>query len=473
MSHYQNYINGQWVDSSSNEFTPVINPTTEEVIAHVTSSNHTDVDDAVQAAKDAFSSWNEIGIEGRKIYLERLYEQIVLNKQLIANTIVEEMGAAINFAETAHVPLSIREMRSVLDEIDTFKFYDTIDNAIIQKEGFGVVACITPWNYPFNQIQRKVTPALVAGNTVVVKPANDTPLSALLYAKFAEAAGLPKGVFNVVTGSGSVVGDYLAGHEDVAVISFTGSTQVGRGLYQKASHSIKKLILELGGKSVMLGLPGADKEKAVKQAADSVLNNQGQTCTALTRLLVPEDEYDDYLTIIKDYYDENAIVGDPTLRETKVGPMISQKQRETVLDYIAIGKAEGARLFIGGNELEGTGYYVEPTVFVDVTNDMTIAREEIFGPVLCVIKYATIEEAIAIANDSPYGLSGAITGPDEREAIAIAKQIRTGNVFINQAPRSPRTPFGGYKQSGLGREIGLYGVEDYLETKAIMTNGTI
>ncbi|MBG9983451.1 aldehyde dehydrogenase family protein [Aerococcaceae bacterium DSM 111022] len=468
MKTYQNYINGEWIDSASGEFSDVINPATEEVIAKVTSSNEADVDAAVDAANAAFPEWNEMGIRARKEYLERFYDKIVEHQQEIADTIVKELGTSRKFAEKAHVPLSVNEMRATLDDIDDFKFIDQIDNAIIQKEGFGVVACITPWNYPFNQIQRKVTPALVAGNTVVVKPASDTPLSAILYARLADEAGLPKGVFNVVTGSGGSVGDYLAGHKDVPLISFTGSTDVGRGLYDKASAQIKKMILELGGKSVMLGLPGADKFKTVKQSADTVLNNQGQTCTALTRLLVPEDEYDEYLDVIKDYYANNAKVGDPDSNDTKVGPMVSKRQMETVLDYIEKGKAEGAELLIGGNAIEGTGYFVEPTVFVNVTNDMTIAQEEIFGPVLSVIKYKTVEEAIEIANDTPFGLSGAVTGPDRDEAIKVAKKIRTGNIFVNQGARTPRAPFGGYKESGLGRENGLYGVEDYLEIKAIM-----
>ncbi len=468
MKQYQNYIDGQWMASNSNEMTAVLNPATEEKIAEVTSSNNEDVDKAVQAAKKAFPDWNKMGVESRLEFLEKLYDIIVENKQLIADTIVNELGASQSFSESGHVPLSINEMRTMLDDIRDYPFEEKVDTALIQKEGFGVVACITPWNYPFNQIQRKITPALIAGNTVVVKPANDTPHSAILYAQFVEKAGLPAGVFNVVTGSGSTVGDYLAGHEDVSVISFTGSTEVGRGLYNKASDTIKKLVLELGGKSAMIGLPGADKYNTVKQSADTVLNNSGQTCAALTRLIIPEDEKSDYLDIIKEYYEENANVGDPTSSDTKVGPMVSEKQKETVMEYIQKGKDEGAKIFIGGNEIEGKGYFVEPTVFIDVDNKMTIAQEEIFGPVLSVITYKTVDEAIEIANDSPYGLSGAVTGPNEEEALEVAKQIRSGNVYVNQGPRSPRVPFGGYKQSGLGREVGIYGVEDYLEIKSIM-----
>ncbi|MBG9982024.1 aldehyde dehydrogenase family protein [Aerococcaceae bacterium DSM 111020] len=468
MKQYQNYINGQWMTSNSNEMTAVLNPATEETIAEVTSSNNEDVDKAVQAAKDAFSDWNSMGVDARLEYLEKLYEIIVANKQRIADTIVQELGASQSFSESGHVPQSVNEMRAMLDDVRDFSFEEKMDTALIQKEGFGVVACITPWNYPFNQIQRKITPALIAGNTVVVKPANDTPLSAILYAELIEEAGLPAGVFNVVTGSGSTVGDYLAGHEDVSVISFTGSTEVGRGLYDKASDQIKKLVLELGGKSAMIGLPGADKHKTVKQSVDTVLNNSGQTCAALTRLIIPEEEKAEYLDIIKKYYEENAQVGDPTDENTKVGPMVSEKQKETVMDYIQKGKEEGAKVFIGGNAIDGRGFFVEPTVFIDVDNKMTIAQEEIFGPVLAVLTYNTVEEAIEIANDSPYGLSGAVTGPNDEEALEVAKQIRSGNVYVNQGPRSPRVPFGGYKQSGLGREVGIYGIEDYLEIKSIM-----
>lgn len=466
MKEYQIYINGQWQDAKANEFSEVINPATEEVIAKVAKSNYEDVDDAVSAAKKAFPQWNTTSVEERAEYVEKILSGIQANQALLEDTIIKELGSAKQFTESAQVALAINEIRATLNEIKQYSFEEQLDDAYVMKEGFGVVACITPWNYPLNQIQRKITPALLAGNTVVVKPASDTPITGLILARIVDQAGLPDGVFNLITGSGSDAGDYLAGHPDVAVVSFTGSTDVGRGLYGKASQTIKKLVLELGGKSALVYLPGGDLNYAVKKALDTVLNNQGQTCAALTRLLVPKDELEATKEAIKTYYDSAVVIGDPANDDTMVGPMVSQNQRQTVLDYIEKGKAEGAEILVGGNKIEGKGFYVEPTVFVNVTNDMAIAREEIFGPVLTVLTYETVEEAIEIANDSPYGLSGAVVGPVD-EAEKVARQLRTGNVYVNDGARNPRAPFGGYKQSGIGRENGIYGVEDYLEIKTI------
>lgn len=459
------FIDGKWVASHSQETIDVENPATEEVIAQVQAADEADIDAAVQAAKEAFPAWNALDVSERVTYLERILEGLEANKDRIADTIVKELGASRRFAEDNHVEQSPKEMKATLEELKNFDFEEEIDGTKVIKEGFGVVACITPWNYPLNQIQRKITPALLAGNTVVVKPASLTPLTAMIYAEIIEEAGLPDGVFNLVTGSGSSAGDYLAGHPDVDVVSFTGSTEVGKGLYEKASATVKKLVLELGGKSPMVYLKGGDLETAIKQSADTVINNQGQSCSALTRLIVPEDELENVKEALKTYY-EDIKVGDPENRETDIGPLISKDQKEQVLEYIEIGKSEGAEILLGGNEMDVPGHYVEPTVFVNVTNDMRIAREEIFGPVLTVLTYETVEEAIEIANDSPYGLSGAVVGPQE-EAEKVARQLRTGNIYVNNGPRNPKAPFGGYKESGLGRENGLYGLEDYLEIKAI------
>ncbi|GMA47123.1 aldehyde dehydrogenase family protein [Tetragenococcus muriaticus] len=378
---------------------------------------------------------------------------------------VEELGTSKAFADKGQVPMSLKEIRGTLDAFKNFSFEEELDNATIIKEGYGVVGCVTPWNFPMNQIQRKITPALLAGNTVVVNPASNTPLTAIIYAETIEEAGLPAGVFNLVTGSGGDTGDYLTQHPDVSVVSFTGSTEVGKGLYKNAATTVKKLVLELGGKSPMIYLKGGDLQLAVESAASTVLDNQGQTCSALTRLLVPKDELERTKEVIKDYY-KDVKVGDPTEKDTRVGPMVSKEQMDTVLEYIQKGVDEGANVLVGGNRLNRKGYFVEPTVFTDVTNDMTIAQEEIFGPVLVVITYDTQEEAVKIANDSSYGLSGGVVGP-EKEAMEVARQLRTGNVAINGGSRTPKAPFGGYKQSGLGRENGLYGLEDYLEVKAL------
>lgn len=469
MKEYQIYYNGKWQNSDSGEFSEVENPATQEVIAKVPKSSHHDVDEAVKAAKVAFPAWNKTSPEKRAEYVQKILDGIEEKKQELADIMVSELGNSQTFSEEGQVPLSLKEMSATLEEIKKFNFEEKMDDGtVLYKEGFGVVACITPWNYPLNQIQRKMTPALLAGNTLVVKPASMTPLTAMLLAEIVDEAGLPDGVFNLVTGSGSDLGDYLTKHEDVSVVSFTGSTSVGRGLYENAATNIKKLVLELGGKSPLVYLKDGDLDQAIDQAAQTCLNNQGQSCSALTRLLVPREQLDEANEKIKAYY-KDIKIGDPTDKDTVIGPIVSEGQMKTILDYIKKGQEEGAELLLGGHQVDRTGYFVEPTVFTNVTNDMTIAREEIFGPVLSVLPYDSEEEAIEMANDSDYGLSGAVVGPDFDHALEVGRQLRTGNVFVNGGPRSPKAPFGGYKQSGLGRENGLYGVEDYLETKALFT----
>ena len=465
MKKNQLYINGEWTNSTGQETTDVINPATEEVINTVAIGTKEDIDKAVAAGKDAFPNWNTTPIEERVQYVEKIYDAIEKNRQILADTMVAELGTTQTFAETAQVDLALAEIRAIIDGVKDYEFEYFEDTAKIIKEGYGVVASVSPWNYPLITIERKVIPAIIAGNTVVAKPASNTPLTALLFAKIIDEVKLPKGVFNLVTGSGSTTGDYLTKHEDVAVISFTGSTKVGSQMYKNAATTIKQVILELGGKSALVYLKGGDLKAAVKQAMDTIINNQGQTCAALTRLLVPEDELEDFKQAVLAYYEEAVVVGDPTDKNTTVGPMVSKDQLETVLEYLEIGKKEGAEVLVGGNEIEGTGYYVEPTVFI-ANNDMTISREEIFGPVLTIITYKDEEEAVRIANDSDYGLSGAVVGP-EKSAEKVARQLRTGNVTVNGGKRVSKAPFGGYKQSGRGRENGMYGVEDYLETKAL------
>lgn len=466
MKTKQLYINGEWIDSTGNDIADVLNPATEEVIAKVPVGTNEDVDNAVAAAKAAFPAWNATPIEERIALMEKFDEAINARKEEIADTIVAELGAGKTFALSGQVGLPLSEIRATIDAVKGYDFKYNIENAEIIEEGYGVVACITPWNYPLLQIERKVVPALLAGNTAVLKPASNTPLTALIYTEIMEEVGFPKGVFNLVTGSGSTTGDYLAGHSDVDVISFTGSTAVGTQMYEKAADGIKQIVLELGGKSPLIYLKGGDLKAAVKQAMNTVLNNQGQTCTALTRLLVPKGDLDETKQLILDFYEKEVTIGDPTKDEIKVGPLVSADQRETVLEYIEEGKAEGAEILVGGNKIDGPGYFIEPTVFVNATNEMKISQEEIFGPVLTVLSYDTVEEAIEIGNDIVYGLSGAVVGP-KKEAIEVARQLRTGNVLVNGAPRVPSAPFGGYKQSGRGRENGIFGVKDYLEIKAI------
>jgi aldehyde dehydrogenase (NAD+) len=465
VSKNQLYINGEWTDSTGNETADVLNPATEEVLETVVIGTEEDIDKAVAAGNAAFPSWNTTPVEERIEYVEKIYEGIENNQQKIADTIVAELGSSQTFSEGMQAPHSLGEIRAQIDEVKDYDFEYFEDTAKVIKEGYGVVACVSPWNYPLVTVQRKVIPALLAGNTVVVKPASITPLTAILLAEIVDEAGLPDGVFNLVTGSGSTTGDYLTKHEDVAAISFTGSTEVGGQMYENAANNIKQVVLELGGKSALVYLKGGDMNAAVQQAMDTIINNQGQTCTALSRLLVPEDELEEVKQAALDYYEEAVVIGDPADEETTVGPMSSQDQLETVLDYIEIGKDEGAEILIGGNEIEGTGYYVEPTIFI-ADNDMRISQEEIFGPVLNIITYKDEEEAVRLANDSDYGLSGAVVGPDET-AERVAAQLRTGNVFVNQGDRVAKAPFGGYKKSGRGRENGIYGVEDYLEMKAL------
>lgn len=460
------YINGEWVDSMESETSEVINPATEEVIGVVQTGTNEDVDKAVAAAKDAFPSWNATPVEERISLMEKFYDKLEARKDELSDLIVAELGASKTYSEKAQVGMPLSEIRATIEAVKDYEFEYTVDGAQVIEEGFGVVACITPWNYPLLQIERKVVPALLAGNTAVLKPASNTPLTAVLYAEVLDEVGFPPGVFNLVTGSGSTTGDYLAGHDDVDVVSFTGSTAVGSTMYEKAANGIKQLVLELGGKSPLVYLEGGDLKAAVKQAMNTVLNNQGQTCTALTRLLVPKDQLEETKDYILEYYEEAVNVGDPTKEDTMVGPMVSESQRETVMEYIQKGKEEGAEVLIGGNEIDGPGFYVEPTVFVNATNDMTISQEEIFGPVLTVITYETEEEALEIANDSIYGLSGAVVGPEDK-AVEMARKLRTGNIIVNGGSRSPYAPFGGYKQSGRGRENGIFGVKDYLEIKAV------
>lgn len=467
MNYQQFYIDGEWVSSSGTETIDVLNPATDEVIDKVSAATTEDVDRAVKAAKKAFPSWSALTVAERASYFKKLKQALKDNLGTLADLMTAELGATTRFSHDVQVTMSINEMEATIRAAETYQFDHYIRDALVTAEPIGVVACISPWNYPLNQIQRKISPALLAGNTVVVKPATETPLTALYFAKLIDEVGFPAGVFNILTGSGSKVGTGVASHPDVDVISFTGSTEVGEKLYAAGSKGIKKIILELGGKSPMLLLPGGSIKTAVKKTLGTIINNQGQSCSALTRLIVPKDDLkavqEELLAQLKD-----VKIGDPTLEDTDLGPVVSAKQEETVLGYIAKGKEEGATILTGGNKVDCPGHYIEPTVFVDVKNDMTIAQEEIFGPVLTVIPYESVEEGITISNDTTYGLSGAVVGPDEDEAVAIARKIRTGNVMVNEGAVTADSPFGGYKESGIGHEKGVYGFEDYLNIKAIL-----
>ncbi|MBG9980951.1 aldehyde dehydrogenase family protein [Facklamia sp. DSM 111018] len=465
MKTYKLFIDGKWVDSVGTEICSVINPTNEEIVAEIPMAINKDVDKAVEAAKNAFPHWNALNPDERIPYLQKVADGIRERKEEILQSIIVELGAARSFAEYNQVERSADEIEASIQSLSKINFETEIENARIIKEGIGVVAAINPWNFPLNQIQRKITSALLAGNTVVVKPASETPTAAIILTEIIEAAGFPKGVFNLLTGSGSQMGAYLAGHPDVGLISFTGSTEVGKSLFEKAKTTVKHLVLELGGKSALVLLEGGDPELAIKTSIDTLTNNTGQICTALSRLIVPQNRLQEIEEIATKYV-QSLKVGDPNEKDTIMGPLVSMAQKEKVMEFIEKGKNEGAKLIVGGKSLPDKGYFVEPTIFSQVDNQMAIAQEEIFGPVLSIIPYQTVEEALTIANDTKYGLSGAVVGPEE-EAFDFAKKMRTGMVLINGAGQNNFAPFGGYKESGLGHERGHYGIEDYLETKSI------
>ncbi len=460
------YINGAWVQSKSEAVLSVENPANLEIIATVPSSNEEDVNVAVVSAKNAFDHWKNVSVEERIHYVIRAKEYLEQSFDEITKTIVQELGTTSYFSNRVHVQSSIHAMDNYIKIAKEYPFDIKDDRGIITKEPFGVVAALCPWNYPLLQIVEKVIPAILAGNTVVLKPSKNTPLCAYYLADAFDKAHLPAGVFNMLTGSGDKVGALLASHKEVDVLSFTGSKAVGEKMYAYASKGIKKLILELGGKSAAVLLEDGDAKKCVSSVLSSVCNNTGQTCSALTRLIIPSSRKEEVEDLIKEEI-KKYTVGSPFDTGVRVGPLSSRKQFDKVNRYIKIGKAEGATLLIGDEVSDNSnGYFINPVVFTDVTNHMTIAREEIFGPVLSIITYESEREALELANDNEYGLSGAVFG-DEQRAITFARNMRTGNVKVNGAYHS-FMPFGGYKGSGIGRESGIYGFEEYLDVKAIM-----
>ncbi|GAB6109732.1 aldehyde dehydrogenase family protein [Fusibacter bizertensis] len=470
MFYKELYINGEWVKSNLDEIIEIENPATRDIIGSVPKGNEVDVELAVKSAALAFDQWKGTPMESRILYMEIALNYLKAKKELLVNMEVAELGAPLKWAERAHVVGPIIRFENYIKLVKNYKFSKKLTHATIVKEPVGVVGCITPWNYPLGQIMQKVIPAILTGNTVVLKPSQIAPLSAMVLAEAFHYAKLPKGVFNLVTGRAGEVGNALAKHKLVNMISFTGSTAGGREVAKLALDSIKKVALELGGKSPLIILEGADLELAVKAGLSSCYDNTGQTCAALTRMIVPKKYLGQIETLIIDN-SRNYIVGNPNDANTHIGPLASLKQYSKVRSYIQLGLDEGAKLIVGElpkseNELGNEGYYVKPTVFTNVNNQMRIAREEIFGPVICLITYETIDEAIEIANDTDYGLSGAVFGPDIL-ANKVALAIRTGSIAVNDGKRDIDAPFGGYKQSGIGREGGLQGIEEFLEIKSI------
>ncbi|MET9110259.1 aldehyde dehydrogenase family protein [Streptomyces zhihengii] len=461
-----------WIDGravrGSGPSIDIVNPADESVIASMPGGTTEDVDQAVHAALAAFPSWSSTSPEERISVMRGLAEGMEKHAEKLAATITLEMGAPISFSLPAQAGFPVASTLAAITAAEQFEWDEVIENSLILREPIGVVGAITPWNFPLQQLVTKVVPAMLAGNTVVLKPSEQSPLSARMFAEIATEAGLPNGVFNLVQGIGPVVGEAISRHPKIDMISFTGSTQAGKNVSAAASETVKRVALELGGKAAHIILPDADLDFAINRGLAYAWSNAGQACGAYTRMLVPEHLQDSVVTKLRVAAEEYTL-GDPRDPATKIGPVASESQRRRVDDYIRRGVDDGARLVVGGpGRPEGItiGAYVKPTIFCDVDPNSVIAQEEIFGPVLTVIPYTDTNHAVEIANGTVYGLNAAITG-DEENALAIARRLQVGQVDINGGPHNFQAPFGGYKQSGNGREMGRAGIEEFLETKAI------
>ena len=466
----QFYIDGEWVDPVEAKEMPVINPATEQSIGAVSLGNAEDVDRAVRAARRAFPSYSETTPSERGEILARIAEGFADRYEDIARAIALEMGSPITLARQLQAATGVVHITAYAEILKNYEFERDAGSTRIRKEAIGVCGLITPWNWPINQVACKVIPALAAGCTMVLKPSELTPIAAGIFAEVLAAAGVPPGVFNLVNGDGPTVGQALCAHPEVDMISFTGSTRAGKAIAATAANTVKRVAQELGGKSPNILLPDADFKEAVVSGIQNVLLNCGQSCAAPTRMLVPKQRLDDVKRIATQFLD-TVVIGDPLREDVTLGPLAGEAQFNKVQGLIQRGIEEGATVICGGpGKPEGLeqGFYVKPTVFFDVDNDMTIAREEIFGPVLVVIGYDDEEDAVRIANDTFYGLSSYVTSADLDSARRVAKRIRAGSVFINSPDLDPMAPFGGYKQSGNGREWGVPGLEEYLETKAML-----
>ena len=464
------YINGQWVPGSTGQFIDVENPATREIFAKVPAGNAKDVDAAAKAAHRALPVWSATPLEERISLMKRFLEIFRSQEDELINITVKELGSPYTFTKTAQVEYQYTRTQSYIDLASKVPLVEHMAASTVYREPVGVIGCITPWNYPLGQVIQKVIPALLMGNTVILKPSQHTPLSSYWLADAFEKANFPKGVFNLVTGRGGEVGDAMATHPLINMISFTGSTSGGINVGKNALTGLKHISLELGGKSPYIILKGSNHEEAIRLCFNSIFLNSGQTCTAFSRLLIPKSEQSviekKLIEIAKEY-----TTGNPEDPSTKLGPLASLRQYEKVKSYIKSGIQEGARLLYGTvPENSNNGYYISPTIFTCVTSEMSIAKDEIFGPVLCVFPYETEEEAIRIANDTRYGLNAGVYGEKEK-AIAIAKKIEAGNIYINASPRDTSAPFGGYKQSGLGREGGIYGMIEFTQQKALFDTG--
>ena len=467
----QFYINGEWVDPAegTNSF-EVINPANEEVIGEIALGSAKDVDNAVSAAQEAFKTFSTTSVEERLGLLGKIVEVYQSRYDEVAETISKEMGAPLSLSKAAQAATGLGHFAQTKEILQDFDWEETKGRNIIRKEPIGVVGMITPWNWPINQISCKVAPALAAGCTMVLKPTEIAPLNAILFAEIMDEAGVPAGVFNLVNGDGPTVGEAMSSHPGIDMMSFTGSTRAGISVAKGAADTVKRVSQELGGKSANIILDDADFESAITGGAKHCFNNSGQSCNAPTRMLVPESRHDEAKEIAKKAA-ESTKVGDPFAEDTGIGPVVSEVQFNKIQGLIEKGIEEGAELVAGGpGKPEGlnAGYYVRPTVFANVNNDMTIAREEIFGPVLSILPYKDEDEALEIANDTEYGLYGYVSSGDVERAKSVANRIRSGSVAINGASADFTAPFGGYKQSGNGREWGPFGFEEFLEVKAVI-----
>lgn len=464
------FIDGTWVRPSGQGASMVLNPADEQVVGQIPSGDPTDVDRAVQAARRAFPAWSRMPARERGAYIQALVDKLQAHSGQMAALITQELGMPVRWCQSIQVDGPISGLRSYIELAESMDQVSQVGNAQVYREAIGVCAFINPWNYPLHQLIGKLAPALAAGCTVVVKPSQETPLHAFLLAELIESIGLPAGVFNLVSGPGALIGEAMARHPDVDMLSFTGSTGAGIQVSQSAATTVKRVCLELGGKSPLLIAPSADLEQAVRYGVNDIMINSGQTCTALSRMLIPRERYAEALEIAMQEV-AGMRLGDPQAPDTFLGPMCSARQLRTVRDYIQIARDEGARLLTNADagQVFDLGYYQSPVLLADVDNRMRVAQEEIFGPVLCMIPYQDEAQAVALANDSPFGLSSAVWAGSNAEAATLGRQIRAGQCFLNGGAFNYQAPFGGYKESGNGREWGEQGLAEFVEIKAMMS----
>ncbi|HKT53504.1 MAG TPA: aldehyde dehydrogenase family protein [Caulobacteraceae bacterium] len=463
------YIDGTWVDPVTAKSMDVINPATEEVAGHISAGSAADVDKAVKAARRAFETYSRTSREERIDLLQRILAEYQKRLGDVAQAITEEMGAPASLAQQAQAGIGIMQLNSGIQVLKDYRFEEDRGATRIAKEPIGVCGLITPWNWPINQVACKVVPALATGCTMVLKPSEESPFSAQIWAEVLHAAGVPAGVFNMINGTGAEVGAAISVHPDIDMVSFTGSTRAGIEVAKAAATTVKRVSQELGGKSPNIMMPDADLGSAVKRGVRHVMQNSGQSCNAPTRMLAPREKMEEVIRIAKETA-EATTVGDPN-GNFQIGPVVNKSQWEKIQRLIKTGIDEGATLVTGGPDRpEGLskGYYVKPTVFANVKSDMTIAREEIFGPVVSILAYDSVDEAVAVGNDTEYGLAAYVNGTDMAKVREVASRLRAGQVSLNGVSNDPLAPFGGYKQSGNGREWGEFGFDEYLEVKAIL-----